>query len=78
MRSSHVDHPVGKELEEGKRWLICVYLRGREVREVERKKASPHRAVSGRREGRYVVRILFPSPDNCTFPITNIEADTDV
>jgi hypothetical protein len=54
MRSSHVDHPVGKELENSKRWLICVYLRGREVREVERKKASPHRAVSGRREGRYM------------------------
>jgi hypothetical protein len=56
-----VDHLVGKELENNKRWLICVYLRGREVREVERKKASPHRAVSGRREGRYSILAIHVS-----------------
>ena len=48
-----MDVLVDKKLENSKRWLICVYLRGREVREVERKKASLHRAVSRRREGRY-------------------------
>jgi hypothetical protein len=38
IRSSHIDLPVDKELENSKRWLICLYLRDWELRRVKKRK----------------------------------------